>query len=59
MLDKFERQSEDIRELLKADRFNNDVSDVPKAAKQLSSLTEKMKNLDEYSKKHRKFEEVL
>ena len=59
MLDKFEKESDDIRELLKAERFNNDVSEISKSAKELSVLSEKMKNLDEYSKKHRKFEEVL
>lgn len=32
-----------------------DISDIPKSAKQLSSLVDKMKNLDDYSKKHRKY----
>jgi hypothetical protein len=58
-LDRFLKESEDIGELLKAERFSTDVSDIAKSAKELTGLVEKMKGLDEYSKKHRKYEEAL
>lgn len=55
-LQKFEKQTEDINELLKLQRFTTDTSDIVKSSRELTSLIEKMKNLDEYSKKHRKYE---